>query len=142
MAHAPRPTFDTTTFSISELASEFDVTTRTIRFYEDEGMLAPERDGMTRVFSQRDRTRLRLILRGKRIGLPLAEINEIVDMYDGPPGESGQLEHLLDRIERRTAELTSRRAEIDDMLDELGAVATNARSRLVELEASSAAAPG
>jgi DNA-binding transcriptional MerR regulator len=104
-------------------------------------MLAPARIGTRRVFSPRDRTRLRLILRGKRIGLSLVEIREIVDMYDGPPGEVGQLQRLLDRIELRTAELHSRRTEIDGMLEDLGAVATNARHRLADLEEGIPAAP-
>ena len=76
-------------FSIGLLAREFDVTTRTIRFYEDQGLLSPRRRGQTRLFDQRDRTRLKLILRGKRLGFSLSEINEIVDMYDAPPGETG-----------------------------------------------------
>jgi DNA-binding transcriptional MerR regulator len=134
-------TAEVTTFTISELASEFEVTTRTIRFYEDQGMLAPARIGTRRVFSPRDRTRLRLILRGKRIGLSLVEIREIVDMYDGPPGEVGQLQRLLDRIELRTAELHSRRTEIDGMLEDLDAVAANARHRLADLEEGIPAAP-
>jgi DNA-binding transcriptional MerR regulator len=142
MSDTSRLAGDTATFTISDLASEFDVTTRTIRFYEDEGMLAPAREGLKRVFSPRDRTRLRLILRGKRIGLPLAEIKEIVDMYDGPPGEAGQLDHLLGRIDLRVAELTQRRAEIDSMLEELAAVATRAGTRLTELSAASPTAPG
>jgi DNA-binding transcriptional MerR regulator len=141
MIDPSRPTADPT-FTISDLASEFAVTTRTIRFYEAEGMLAPARDGTRRVFSQRDRTRLRLILRGKRIGLPLAEIKEIVDMYDGPPGEAGQLHHLIDRIDLRTVELKERRAEIDHVLAELSAVAGAARGRLEELSANSLAVPG
>ena len=121
------------TFSISDLAAEFEVTTRTLRFYEAKGMLAPTRAGQKRIYGQRDRTRLRLILRGKRIGLPLAEIREIVDMYDGPPGEIGQLERLLGRIDRRSTELVARRTEIDGMIAELDAVASNARLRLDEI---------
>lgn len=122
------------TFTISELASEFGVTTRTLRFYESEGMLTPSRVGTTRVYAPRDRTRLRLILRGKRIGLPLAEVKEIVDMYEGPRGETGQLAHLVRRIEERTEELIGRRAEIDRILADLDEVAANARARLAEID--------
>jgi DNA-binding transcriptional MerR regulator len=122
------------TFTISELAAEFRVTTRTLRFYEAEGMLTPNRVGTTRVYAPRDRTRLRLILRGKRIGLPLAEIREIVDMYEGPRGEAGQLAHLVRRIEERTDELVERRAEIERILTDLDEVATNARARLAEID--------
>ena len=122
------------TYSISDLASEYDVTTRTIRFYEDEGLLEPERVGRQRIFSQRDRTRLKLILRGKRIGFSLAEIREIIDMYDGPPGEAGQLRHLLDQIERRLADLEVRRTAIDHTLEDLADVAEAARVRLSEIE--------
>ena len=122
------------TYTISDLAKEFEVTTRTIRFYEAEGMISPERDGQRRIFSGRDRTRLKLILRGKRIGFTLAEIREIVDMYDTHPGESGQLRHLIDRIETQRIELEARRAVIDTTLEDLAEVEANARRRLAELE--------
>ena len=121
------------TYTISDLAKEFGVTTRTIRFYEAEGMISPTRDGQRRIFSGRDRTRLKLILRGKRIGFTLAEIREIVDMYDSAPGEAGQLRHLIERIETQRAELEARRAVIDTTLADLAEVETNARTRLEEL---------
>ena len=121
------------TYSISDLAEEYGVTTRTIRFYESEGLLSPTRDGQRRIFSVRDRTRLKLILRGKRIGFSLAEIREIIDMYDAPPGESGQLRHLIDRIETQRLELEARRAVIDGTLRDLGAVERDARARLDQL---------
>ena len=73
-------------YGIADLAREFDVTTRTLRFYEDEGLIAPARKGQRRIFSQRDRVRLKLILRGKRLGFSLGEIREIIDLYDAPPG--------------------------------------------------------
>src|SRR5665811_2223114 len=82
------------TFSIAALASEYDVTARTIRHYEDLGLLSPERRGTARVFHQRDRVRLALILRGRRIGFSLDEISTIVNMYDEQPGEAGQLNYL------------------------------------------------
>lgn len=127
-------TTDTDTYSISDLAREFDVTTRTIRFYEDEGLISPRRDGSRRIFSPRDRTRLKLILRGKRIGFSLAEIREIVDMYDAHPGESGQLRHLIDRIETQRTELEARRAVIEGTLADLANVEQEAKRRLHELE--------
>ena len=122
-----------TTYTISDLANEFAVTTRTIRFYEAEGMISPERDGQRRIFSGRDRTRLKLILRGKRIGFTLAEIRDIIDMYDSHPGEAGQLRHLVDRIERQRTELETRRSVIDTTLADLAEVEANAKARLAEL---------
>jgi len=89
------------TWTISELATEFGTTLRTIRFYEDEGLLTPERVGTTRVFRDRDRVRLQLILRGKRLGFTLAEIAHILGLYDEPPGERGQLEFLIADIAKR-----------------------------------------
>jgi DNA-binding transcriptional MerR regulator len=110
------------TWSITDLADEFGVTLRTIRFYEDRGLLSPERRGTTRVFHPRDRVRLALILRGKRLGFSLDEIATIVDMYDAEPGEAGQLRYLLDQIEVRRSELEQRRRDIDDTLAELAEV--------------------
>ncbi len=109
-------------FSITDLAREFDVTTRTIRFYEDEGLIAPARRGQTRVFSARDRVRLRLILRGKRLGFSIDEIREIIDLYDAEPGEEGQLRHFLAKIGERRAALEQQRADIAETLDELAEV--------------------
>ncbi len=80
-----------TRFTIGELSKQFDVTTRTIRFYEDEGLLAPRRSGQNRIYTVRDRVRLKLILRGKRLGFSIREIKDMVDMYDAPQGEIGQL---------------------------------------------------
>src|SRR5687767_10339246 len=104
--HTPR------TWTITQIAEEHDVTLRTLRHYEDVGLLSPERRGTTRVFHQRDRIRLRLILRGKRLGFTLPEIATIVDMYDDQPGESGQLRYLLEQIEVRRVELALRRRDI------------------------------
>jgi DNA-binding transcriptional MerR regulator len=109
-------------FSITDLAREFDVTTRTIRFYEDEGLIAPARRGQTRIFSARDRVRLRLILRGKRLGFSLDEIREIIDLYDAEPGEEGQLRHFLAKIGERRAALEQQRADIAETLGELAEV--------------------
>ncbi|MFP5429378.1 MAG: MerR family transcriptional regulator [Gammaproteobacteria bacterium] len=92
------------TYTISELAREFDVTTRTIRFYEDEGLLSPERRGQARVYSARDRVLLKLILRGKRLGFSLAECRELFDLYDPEGGNKAQLQLMLDKLaERRRA---------------------------------------
>src|SRR5512132_2509378 len=93
------------TWSISDLAEEFGVTLRTIRHYEDVGLITPDRRGTVRVFHTRDRIRLQLILRGKRLGFSLPEIRTIVNMYDEQPGEAGQLQYLLDQIDVRRAEL-------------------------------------
>ena len=117
-------------FSIGDLAREFDVTTRTIRFYEDEGLLSPARRGQTRLFNQRDRTRLKLIQRGKRLGFSLAEIREIVDMYDAPPGEAGQLELLIGKVDARRQRLLQQREDIAVALRELDGVAARCHERL------------
>src|SRR5262245_5505604 len=90
-------------YTISELAREFGVTTRTIRHYEDEGLLSPQREGMNRQFSNRDRVRLKLALRGKRLGFSLAEIRELFDLYDLAHDEKRQLQEFLSKLERRRA---------------------------------------
>ncbi len=109
----------TQTWSIAELAAEYDVTLRTIRFYEDRGLLTPERRGTVRVYHPRDKVRLGLILRGKRLGFSLDEIATIVDMYDAEPGAEGQLVYLLDQITHRRADLEQRRQDINKTLAEL-----------------------
>ena len=124
----------TRTYSIAELAREFGVTTRTIRFYEDEEMLSPLRDGQRRIYRPRDRTRLKLILRGKRLGFPLAEVREIVNLYDAPQGEDAQLHLFLAKIADRRRELEAKRQDIETSLEELESVADNCRHRLQELE--------
>lgn len=121
------------TYTIRELADAFDVTTRTIRFYEDEGLLSPLREGQNRIFRSRDRVRLKLILRGKRLGFTLAEIKEIVGMYDAPPGEAGQLELFLKKIDERRTELEDKRRDIEDTIEELDSLAEQSRARLKEL---------
>ena len=119
-----------TTFTISELAREFDVTTRTIRFYEDEGLLSPKREGTNRVFSQRDRVRLKLALRGKRLGFSLAEIRELFELYDVSRDEHKQLEEFLARLERRRAQLEQQREDIEIMLHEIDFFANQCRRLL------------
>ena len=123
------------TYTIRELADAFDVTTRTIRFYEDEGLLSPLRDGQNRIFRSRDRVRLKLILRSKRLGFTLAEIKEIVGMYDAPPGESGQLTLFIEKLRERRAELEDKRRDIDETLAELDALEEQSVERLKELTA-------
>ncbi len=122
------------TYGIAELAREFGVTARTIRHYEDEGLIAPLRDGQRRVYRPRDRTRLRLILRGRRLGFALAEVREIVDLYDAPPGEAGQLDLLLAKIAGRRAELEAKRADLEATLADLETVSKNCRKRLREMK--------
>ena len=108
-----------TTYTISDLASEFDVTTRTIRFYEEKGFLKPEREGMRRIYSLSDRTRLRLILRGKRLGLSLDESAEIVLMYGSPRNNRKQLEKLIARIREKRVDLESQQQDLEFMLLDL-----------------------
>jgi DNA-binding transcriptional MerR regulator len=125
---------DRTRWTITELAEEFDLTLRTLRHYEDVGLLTPERRGTTRVFHARDRTRLRLILRGRRLGFSLPEIRTIVNMYDEQPGEAGQLHYLLDQIEVRRAELDQLRRDVDETMAELDHVEARCREDLAGLE--------
>jgi DNA-binding transcriptional MerR regulator len=121
------------TWSIAELAAAYGVTLRTIRFYEDKGLLTPERRGTARLYHPRDKVRLGLILRGKRLGFSLDEISTIVDMYDAEPGEEGQLVYLLDQIGSRRAELEQRRRDIDETLVELAEVERRCRADLKAL---------
>jgi DNA-binding transcriptional MerR regulator len=109
-------------WTIAQIAEEFGVTHRTVRYYEDQGLIAPERRGTQRVFHPRDRVRLALVLRGRRIGFDLEKIRRIVDMYDQSPGEVGQLQFLLDEIAARRSELEQRRADIEQTLAELDEV--------------------
>ncbi|WP_102783293.1 MerR family DNA-binding transcriptional regulator [Thalassospira sp. GB04J01] len=106
-------------YSITDLAREFDVTTRTIRFYEDQELIEPERQGQTRIYSQRDRVRLRLIMRGKRLGFSLKEIRDLLDLYDGDRSEITQLTILVSKINERRDALRTQREDIDATLDEL-----------------------
>jgi DNA-binding transcriptional MerR regulator len=122
------------TYGIGELAREFGVTTRAIRFYEDLGLLTPLREGQRRVYGARDRVRLRLILRGKRLGFRLADVQEIIDLYDAPPGEAGQLRLLRDKIAGRRAELEAKRRDLEATLADLAGVDEQCRRRLEELE--------
>ena len=105
--------------TITELASEFGITTLTIRHYEDEGLLSPRREGQNRLFSPRDRVRLKLALRGKRLGFSLSEIRELFDLYDLARDEKGQLEQFLTKLEKRRALLEQQREDIEVMLNEI-----------------------
>ncbi|MBK7473825.1 MAG: MerR family DNA-binding transcriptional regulator [Betaproteobacteria bacterium] len=118
------------TFSISELAQEFALTTRAIRFYEDEGLLAPTRSGRTRVYGPRERTRLKLILRGKRLGLSLVEIREILDLYDTNTDEAPQLRKFLETLANRRALLLQQREDIDVVLAEVDGLVRQTRRTL------------
>jgi DNA-binding transcriptional MerR regulator len=117
-------------FSISDLAREFDVTPRAIRFYEDQGLLAPRRDGQRRIYTPRDRTRLKLTLRGKRLGLTLSEIRELIDMYEPGRDERPQLERFLAVLEAHKASLLQQRADIEAQLTELQAFEKKVKKRL------------
>ena len=124
---------DERTWSIAELAGEYGVTLRTIRFYEEQGLLTPARNGTRRVFRDGDRVRLGLVLRGKRLGFPLDEIKTIIGMYDAEPGEVGQLRYLLDQVEQRRAELEQRRRDIDATLSDLAELERRCRADLQRL---------
>lgn len=121
------------TWTIAEIAEELEITHRTVRYYEDLGLISPERRGTTRVFHPRDRIRLQLVLRGKRLGFPLDEIRTIVDMYDQQPGEAGQLRYLLGQIDDRRADLERRRQDIEDSLGELQELERRCQQDLREL---------
>ena len=116
---------------IGDLAREFDLTTRAIRFYEDCGLLAPQRHGRTRVYSARDRTRLKLTLRGKRLGLTLAQVKELVDMYESPRDSAPQLRKFLVVLGTHRAELEQRMADLGATLAEVRAQEREAK-RLLE----------
>ena len=109
------------TWGIAELAAEFGVTTRTIRFYEDKDLVTPERRGQRRVYHLRDKVRLQLIMRGKRLGFSLDEIRAMVDLYDADPTEVSQLRLFLDKLRERKSLLTTQREDIDQVLTEIAA---------------------
>ncbi len=107
------------TWTISELAREYGVTSRTIRFYEDQGIVSPARVGRNRIYSARDRTRLKLTLRGKRLGLQLAEIRRLIDMYDGPGSSEAQLRQFLEVLNAHRDVLTRQRQDLNEALREI-----------------------
>ncbi len=121
------------TYTITELAREFDITPRAIRFYEDQGLLSPSREGTggrTRVYGARDRTRLKLTLRGKRLGLTLSEIRELIDMYEPGRDERPQLERFLAVLENHRTSLEQQRADIEAQLAEIATFEARLRKRL------------
>ena len=120
-------------YTITQLTQEFEVTTRTLRFYEAQGLLSPQRRGRQRLYTPADRTRLKLILRGKRLGFSLAEISEIIQMYGKAPGEAGQLQVMMQKIDARRAELQEKRRDIELTLKELDDVEAGCRQRMAEL---------
>ena len=122
------------TFTIGELAREFDLTTRAIRFYEDSGLLSPQRSGRNRVYTQRDRTRLKLTLRGKRLGLTLAEVKELVDMYESPRDTLPQLKKFLVVLAVHREQLEQQMADLDITLDEVRVHEKEARRLLAQSE--------
>ncbi|MEN9316696.1 MAG: hypothetical protein RIS35_3089 [Pseudomonadota bacterium] len=127
------------TFTISDLAREFELTPRAIRFYEDQGLLAPERTGSggrQRVYSQRDRTRLKLTLRGKRLGLSLSEVRELVDMYESPSDTVAQLTRFLTVLDRSREALEHKLRDLQETLSEIDAHRQRAQALLDQANAS------
>lgn len=120
-------------YSITELTREFDISTRTLRFYEDEGLIQPVRRGRTRLFRPSDRHLIRQILRGKRLGFSINEIREIIQMYRTPPGEVGQLKLMIKRIEEKREDLRQKRRDLEETLAELDNAEEACVERLVEL---------
>ena len=129
------------TWTIAQIAEELGITHRTVRYYEDLGLISPERRGTARVFHPRDRIRLQLVLRGKRLGFPLEEIRTIVDMYDEQPGEAGQLRYLLGQIDDRRAELEQRKRDVEAALAELDDLERRCHDDLTALAEGSPASP-
>ena len=117
-------------YSIGELSREFGVTTRTIRFYEDQGLLSPTRDGQNRIYEVGDRVRLKLVLRGKRLGFSLKEIKKLIELYDAPEGEGGQLRSFIEKIRARRSELLGQKDDIEHVLDELDVLELRCNSLL------------
>jgi DNA-binding transcriptional MerR regulator len=124
----------TTTFAISDLAREFGITPRTIRFWEDQGILAPEREGSKRVFTRRDRARLKMALRGKRLGLSLAEIKDLIGMYASTEDETPQLLECLRVMSKRREALVQQREDIEAMLAEISLFEQQCQQELVRRE--------
>ena len=122
------------TYAIGELASEFQVTSRTLRLYEEEGLLKPQRAGTRRIYSERNRVRLRLILRGKRLGWSLAEIKELFDLYDSSHGEEAQLELMLAKLEQRRERLEAQKRDIENALEDLERIVGNAQNALHQIK--------
>ncbi|MBZ0162377.1 MAG: MerR family DNA-binding transcriptional regulator [Notoacmeibacter sp.] len=120
-------------YTITELTREFGISTRTLRFYEDEGLIHPLRRGRTRLYRPADRHLVKQILRGKRLGFSIAEIRSIIQMYNEPPGEVGQLKSLITKIESRRDELRQKRRDLEETLSELDRAEEACVERLAEL---------
>jgi DNA-binding transcriptional MerR regulator len=120
-------------YTITELTREFDISTRTLRFYEDEGLIQPVRRGRTRLFRPADRHLVRQIMRGKRLGFSINEIRQIIQMYREPPGEVGQLKLMIHRIEEKREELRQKRRDLEETLSELDQAEESCVERLAEL---------
>ncbi|GLS84318.1 MerR family transcriptional regulator [Paraferrimonas haliotis] len=118
------------TYSISELSKEFDVTTRSIRFYEDQGLLKPRRKGQTRIYSLKDKVRLKLVLRGKRLGFSLAETRRLFELYDADKSSSSQLQTMLEMIDQKKQELKQQMDDIQVVLMELNASEAQCKAAL------------
>ncbi|HEX7327345.1 MAG TPA: MerR family DNA-binding transcriptional regulator [Casimicrobiaceae bacterium] len=125
-AVSPRPA----TYTISQLAREFALTTRAIRFYEDSGLIAPARAGRARVYGERERVRIKLILRGKRLGLALSEIGELLDLYEVRRNERAQLAAFLELLAERRRRLLQQREDIEIVLSEIDGIERECRRRL------------
>jgi DNA-binding transcriptional MerR regulator len=122
-----------TTWTIAQMADDYDVTHRALRHYEHLGLISPEREGQRRIYHRRDRTRLALVLRGRRLGFSLEEISTILGMYDDQPGEAGQLRYLLSQIGDRREDLERRRRDIEDSLRELDELEARCNEDLARL---------
>jgi DNA-binding transcriptional MerR regulator len=122
------------TYTISELAEEFGVTTRTLRHYEDQGLVTPTRDGINRIYSHRDRVRLKLALRGKRLGFSLSELRELFQLYDLANDERRQLEEFAVKLERRRAQLEQQREDVEVMLNEINFFSTQCQRLLADTD--------
>jgi DNA-binding transcriptional MerR regulator len=120
-------------YTITELTREYGVSTRTLRFYEDEGLIHPERRGRTRFFRSADRHMIKEILRARRIGFSIAEIREIIQVYKEPPGEAGQLRLLMKRLDDKRADLIQKRRDIEETLEEMNNVEEACLTRLAEI---------
>jgi DNA-binding transcriptional MerR regulator len=123
-------------YTISDLASEFDITTRTIRFYEEKDLLCPERQGTKRLYDQADRVKLRLIIRGKRLGLTLEESKLIIDMYDPSGGNEQQLQALINQVRHKRAQLQEQLIDLKNMIDDLNNAEQNCVAELDKRAAS------
>jgi DNA-binding transcriptional MerR regulator len=121
---------DTPHQGIQEVATALGVTPRTLRFYEDNGLISPQRVGSTRVYSRRDVGRMQLILRGKRLGFTIREIREFLDLYDADPSHREQMEHLIGRVEERLGSLCAQKAAIEETITELELIVREASERL------------